>query len=122
MNQQAQRDISRKLKVLNHAEASRNVALTCRHFGISRETFYQWKRARMEHGDQALINSHPCPANPKLGTKPEVEEKILYLRRTYYFGPVRIGWYLARYHAIKLSPTGIYQVLKRHGLNCLPDR
>ena len=25
-------------------ERSRNVAWTCRHFGISRKTFYKWKR------------------------------------------------------------------------------
>ena len=35
MNQQAQRDINRKLKVLNHAKNSGNVSLTCRYFGIS---------------------------------------------------------------------------------------
>ncbi len=38
MNVQAQRDISRKLKVFEHATASKNVAFPCRHFGISRET------------------------------------------------------------------------------------
>lgn len=50
MNLQAQRDISRKLKVFEHAAASGNVAFTCRHFGISRDAFYQWKRAYAAHG------------------------------------------------------------------------
>jgi transposase InsO family protein len=122
MNLQAQRDIARKLKVLDHAAESGNVAFTCRHFGISRETFYQWKRARRDRGHDGLINSKPCPSNPKLRTNPEVETKILHLRTTYHFGPVRIGWYLARYHGIKASPGGIYKVLKRHGISCLPDR
>jgi transposase InsO family protein len=122
MNQQARRDIARKLRVLEHATGSGNISFTCRHFGISRETFYQWKRAHRAGGNHALINSKPCPANPKLRTKPEVEQKILYLRRTYHFGPLRISWYLHRYHGIKISTGGIYRVLKRHELNCLPGR
>jgi len=40
-----QRDISRKLRVLNHAKGNGNISATCRYFGISREAFYQWKRA-----------------------------------------------------------------------------
>ncbi len=38
MNLQAQRDISRKLKVFEHAAKSGNIAFTCRHSGISRDT------------------------------------------------------------------------------------
>ncbi|SFU60399.1 hypothetical protein SAMN05216417_10995 [Nitrosospira multiformis] len=37
MNLQANRDISRKLKVFQHGSESGNVAFTCRYFGISRE-------------------------------------------------------------------------------------
>ena len=62
------------------------------------------------------------PENPKLRTPPWIEEKILYLRRNYHFGQVRISWYLARYHDIKISSGGVYSVLKRHNLNRLPDR
>ncbi len=39
MNPQAQRDINRKLRVLNHAKESGNVSLTCCYFGVSRTTF-----------------------------------------------------------------------------------
>ena len=34
-----------RFKVLQQAcEQSRNVSRTCRHFGISRQAFYRWKR------------------------------------------------------------------------------
>ncbi|PTM51505.1 hypothetical protein C8P69_110173 [Phreatobacter oligotrophus] len=33
---------------------------------------------------------------------------------------MRIFWYLARYHTIKLSDAGVYRILKRHGLSRLP--
>ena len=93
---QAQRDIARKLRVLTHAKETGNVSETCRYFGISREIFYQWKRAYEQHGEEALINRKPCPENLKRRTPPEIEEKILHLRRVYHLGPVRISWYLKR--------------------------
>ena len=39
----AQRDIKRKLRVLNYAQEIGNVSKACRYFGISRECFYLWK-------------------------------------------------------------------------------
>ena len=117
---QAERDIRRKLRVLNHARESGNVSQTCRYFGISRESFYQWKRAYASKGNEGLINSKPCPRNQALRTPPEVEEKILYLRKKYHLGQHRIAWYLERYHAIRISPSGVYQVLRRNGLSRLP--
>jgi len=34
--------------------------------------------------------------------------------------PIRIVWYLERYHGIKISDAGVYRILRRHGLNKLP--
>lgn len=117
---QAQHDIARKLRILNYAKQLGNVSQTCRYFGISREIFYQWKRAYEQKGEAALINSKPCPQNPKLRMPSHIEEKILHLRRTYHLGPMRIVWYMKRYHDIKVSSGGVYSVLKRNGLNRLP--
>jgi transposase InsO family protein len=121
MNQKVIGDIRRKLKILNHVTESGNISKTCRYFGISREIFYRWKRAYEKKGEEGLINNKPYPENPKLRIAKPIEEKILYLRQTYHLGKQRISWYLARYHAIKVSETGIYWVLKRHGLNRLPQ-
>jgi len=91
----AQRDIRRKLKVFEHAKSLKNISRTCRYFGISRDTFYRWKKAHAEHGEEGLINSKPpCPHNLAHRTPPHIEEKILYLRKTYHLGQVRISWYL----------------------------
>jgi transposase len=121
MSPQALHDIRRKLRILNYAQESGNVAQTCRYFGISREIFYQWKRADAQHGELALINSQPCPQNPKCRTPPHIEEKILHLRRTYHLGQRRIHWYLLRDHGIKVSSGAVYYVLKRNGKNRLPQ-
>lgn len=94
--------IRRKLKVLNYAKEVCNAAAACRRrFGISGETFYKWKRAYERDGERALSNSKPCPRNPKLRTPAHMEEKTLYLRRTYHLGQQPIAWYLLRYHDIK---------------------
>lgn len=116
----AQRDVSKKLRVFEYAKAIGNVAKTCRHFGISRDTYYRWQQNYQAHGEEGLIDSKPCPQNVPLRTSPEVEEKVLYLRRVYHLGQQRISWYLERYHAIKISPSGVYCVLKRNNLNRLP--
>jgi transposase InsO family protein len=117
---QQQRDIKRKLAVLRFAQEYGNVALTARHFGISRQCYYRWKHAFEERGEAGLINKKPCPVNVALRTPPEIEEQILHLRRTYHFGPRRIAWYLQRYHGLAISNHGVYGVLKRAGLSRLP--
>ena len=40
-------------KVLQQAADEQNVARVCRRFGLSRKSFYKWKRRHAEHGDAA---------------------------------------------------------------------
>jgi transposase InsO family protein len=121
MNRKAESDIRRKLKVLAHAKETGNVSKTCRYWGISRDTFYRWKRDYKSKGESGLINSKPCPENHNVRVAPIIEEKILYLRKNYHFGQAKISWYLERYHDLKVSISGVYSVLCRHGLNRLPQ-
>lgn len=78
---------------MKYADTIKNISKACRYFGISRETFYQWKRAYLQKGEKGLINSKPCPENPTLRVPADIEEKIIYLRTTYHLGPQRISWY-----------------------------
>lgn len=77
MTQAEHRDISHKIRILNHAQESGNVSKTCPYFGVSRETFYQWERAHDRNGERALINSKPCPQNPKLRTPSDSVARII---------------------------------------------
>ena len=46
-----------RLKVLREASvAPRNVAQTCRHFGLSRKAFYKWKARYEAHGEAGLCD------------------------------------------------------------------
>ena len=50
----------------------------------------------------------------------EVVDRVLLLRKKYHLGPIRIVWYMARYHGIKISDASVYRTLCRHGVNRLP--
>lgn len=117
-----QREIRRKLRILEHAEKVGDVSKTCRYFGIARASFYRWRAAYQKRGEGGLINGKPIPKWHANRTPPAVEEKVLHLRRKYHLGPIRIVWYLERYHGIKISDAGVYRILRRHGLNKLPRR
>ncbi len=55
MNQKAISDILIKKRVFAYAAEIKNISKACRHFGISRETFYQWKRDYEKEGDKGLL-------------------------------------------------------------------
>jgi transposase len=107
-------------KVLRQATDERNVARVCRRFGISRKSFYKWKRRRAEHGDAGLCDRPRAPHRSPRATPREVISKILYLRQHYHFGPGRIAAYLQRFHRIAIAVSSVHRILHRHGMNRLP--
>ena len=93
-----EREIHRKKRILEHAERVGNINKTCRYFGVARSTFYLWRDRYRELGEEGLRSRRCGPHNHPHKTPDEVVEKILHLRRTYHMGPIRIVWYLQRYH------------------------
>jgi len=47
MNRKEEQEVRRKLKILDHAKETGNVSKTCRYWGISRDTFYRWKKTML---------------------------------------------------------------------------
>lgn len=108
-------------RLLQHArDVSANVAQTCRHFGISRQAYYKWKKRFDRDGDAGLVDRSRRPLRSPRATPPEVVSKILYLRQNYHFGPGKISDYLARFHQLSVAASSVHQILRRHGLNRLP--
>jgi transposase InsO family protein len=107
-------------KVLQQAAVEENVARVCRRFGLSRKSFYKWKRRWAEHGDAGLCDRARTPRRSPRATAGEVVSKILYLRQHYHFGPGRIAAYLYRFHHIKIAGSTVHCILKRHRMNRLP--
>ncbi|MEK6577590.1 MAG: DDE-type integrase/transposase/recombinase, partial [Bdellovibrionota bacterium] len=115
-----QGQIRRKLRIIQCDKFGTNVSKKCRHYGVSRDTFYRWKKDFERLGDEGLVSSKPCPRNTKIRTPQSTEEKVVHVRKRYHLGALRISWYMKRYFDIKISSHGVQGVLKRHGLQRLP--
>ena len=114
---QQARLVNWRLKVLNWAQGEpRQVARTCRHFGISRPTYYRWKKRFDEFGEAGLADWAKTPNRSPRATPPPVVSKILYLRQNYCFGAGRIQAYLSRFHDIKIARSSVHRILVNHGM------
>ena len=102
-------------------DGSRSVAKTCRHFGVSRKTFYKWKKRHATGGDAALCDRARVARRIANATPAEVVSKILYLRQNYHFGAGRVAQYLQRFHHISIAVATVHRVLQRHGMHRLPQ-
>ena len=64
-----------RLRVLRQAADEGNVARVCRRFGISRKSFYKWKRRHAEHGDAGLCDRPRTPHGSPRATARDVVSK-----------------------------------------------
>jgi transposase-like protein len=82
-----------RLKIFQHAgEGSRRVSHTCRHFGISRKTFYKWKKRYEADGPTGLCDRHCRPHRSPRAFSHEVVSKVLYLRAAQSGSAVLSPW------------------------------
>lgn len=110
-----------RLRILRWADGQpRQVARTCRHFGISRTAFYRWKKRIDELGEAGLADRPRTPHRSPRATSPAVVSKILYLRQNYHFGAGRISAYLKRFHDVKIACSTVHRILVRHDMGRLP--
>ena len=98
----------------------RNGARTCRHFGISRQTLYRWKR-RFDRHDLTTLEEHAHrPRKVRQPTwTPELAERLLALRKQYpRWGKDKLVVLLRRENRIvSISMVGRILVdLKRRGV------
>ena len=100
--------------------SGKTVSDVCIAFGVSRETWYKWKRRHDAYGIDGLKNQSRKPHNIKYGkVTEELEKIILELRLNSRFGSRRIKFRLKRKYGVSLGTKTIYNLLKRHKLNVL---
>jgi putative transposase len=94
----------------------RNAALTCRHFAISRQTFYRWKRRLDRHNLASLEDRSHRPHCVRRPTwTPELAERVLALRRNYpRWGKEKLVKLLRR-EQCHLSTSMVGRILKKEG-------
>ena len=115
--QEKLRQAKARLRRIQHYEqVTHNVSQTCRFFGVSRRQFYTWLRRYREQGLEGLKNLKSGSRRPHLATPPHIVALILRVRAERQYGPIRIGFYLQRFHQVYVSVPTIYKILKRHGV------
>jgi len=109
--------------IIEPERSGKTISDVCVACGVSRETWYKWKRRYNTHGIDGLKNQSRRPhriIKQKKVTE-ELEKLILELRLNYRFGPKRIKYRLKRkYDGISLGTKTIYNnLLKIHKLSVL---
>lgn len=79
------REALKRLKWFDYYEScGNNARLTCRHFGISPQTFYRWKKRYMSNNLASLEDRSHRPTRVRQPTYPdELVEAVLILRERY---------------------------------------
>jgi len=103
-----------RLRWMDHYHQHGNARLTCRHFDISPQTFYRWKR-RFDPFDLTTLEdeSHRPLKIRKPETPQNVEDRILALRQTYpRWGKMKLAVLLGR-EGIRVSASTVGRVMNR---------
>ena len=106
--------------IIEPERSGKSISDVCIAFGVSRATWYKWKRRYDTYGVDGLKNQSRKPHNIKnLKVTEELEKLVLELRLNNRFGPMRIRFRLKRKYGVSLGTKTIYNLLKRHKLNVL---
>jgi transposase len=108
-----------RLRLFDHARVV-GVSRACRTFGIHRSTYYRWK-ATVERSGIGMLRPRErrSPRMPNQ-TSPVIEARILAFAIAHPgLGPRRISATLVqeRWGGIAISHTGVWRILRRHGLS-----
>ena len=109
-----------RLRVLALAHELGSVRAACRVFGIHHSTYYRWHAQAVRFGPEILRpRERRQPIMPN-ALSPIVEQRIIAFALGHPgLGPRRIAAELARplWGGLRVSPNGIWRVLRRHGLS-----
>lgn len=108
-----------RLRVFGLAHELGSVRAACRAMGIHPSTYYRWQRALVRWGPEILRPRERRRPRMPNATSPLVEQRVVAFALGHPgFGPARISAELARplWGGLRLSPNGVWRVLRRHGL------
>lgn len=114
-----------RLQIMQRAAILGNISRACEEAGISRTLFYRWRKRVLRYGPEGL---RPRPTRPNRWPRqatPALEHAVVaYALLWPTHGPARISAQLrqARWGAWQVSGSGVYGILKRHGLQTRWER
>jgi transposase len=91
----------------------KSVNEVCQIFGISRKTYYKWRKKDCGHGSSAYISRKD---HPNLKLTPHIRLTIYKAKTLYGYGPKKMKRYLKDNFGIKVSTTIIYRFYRKRYL------
>lgn len=101
-------------KMFRDYKAGVPVSCLTQQHGISRATFYRWRKRLKEEGEHGLINRSSRPHRIGRRLTDGQAEEVIHQRVTRRWGPARLA------PLVHLPPTTIYRCLQGRGLGRLP--
>jgi transposase InsO family protein len=112
--------VSQRVQMLSdHASGNWSVAELCRRYGVSRDTFYAWRRRRDGGAQDWFVDRSHAPLHCPHRLDPAAAEAIVALRRQFpHLGPRKLRAILLRRHPDHAWPAAstIGDHLKQAGL------
>lgn len=101
-----------------------NVSLVCRHFGISRKTFYHWLKRYNPYNPKTLEDRSRAPIHRR---QPEITslqtQRVISLRKKHIrYSKIKLSIIYQRTYHEKLSSWKIQRVIQKHHLYYHPVR
>jgi len=118
------REAKIRLKWMDYFHKHKNVSLTCRYFGISRKTFYKWKKQYNPFNLSSLEDRSKKPKNNRQWEVRRKEElRIISLRRSHIrYGKMKLQELYKREYNEYISSWKIQRVIEKHNIYFHPIR
>ena len=105
--------------IIEPERSGETISDVCIAFGVSRATWYKWKRRYDTYGIDGLKNQSRKPHNIKsLKVTEELEKLVLELRLNNRFGPMRIRFRLKRKYGVSLGTKNHLQSSEKTQAQC----
>ena len=105
--------------IIEPERSGKSISDVCIAFGVSRATWYKWKRRYDTYGIDGLKNQSRKPHNIKnLKVTEELEKLVLELRLNNRFGPMRIRFRLKRKYGVSSGHKNHLQSSEKTQAQC----
>ena len=118
------REAKKRLAWMDHYRKTKNAALTCRHFDISRQCFHTWRKRYDPFRLASLEEESRRPKRTRTWEVSRLEEfRILRLRRAHIrYGKMKLAVLYAQEYDTPVSSWKIQRVIEKHRLYFHPKK
>ena len=107
-------------RLCERVDADRAICHVAAEAGIARQTLGRWYARWLEEGEAGLEDRSSRPHHSPSQTAPDVETRVVALRREHKVGPVQLVGLLAE-GGLTVPASTVYRILVRHGISRLRD-